>query len=226
MVSYTVSVPVSSPVATVPTDPPRNGWQDFWHGVRYMLAQPNVRRLLSVKAWSAGVGGGLLILFALFAEGIFQAGALGLGSLYMMRGLGAMLGPLLARRLVGETPSAMLRTISAAFVMSASFHLAFAYMPTLWLAAAALFLATMAANVLWVFSSTLLQLSVPDTYRGRVFSTDFALFTIVMSVSTFGTGWSLDHGIATARTLAAILGGLLFLPGLWWFSLTWRRQPA
>ncbi|HSX80910.1 MAG TPA: MFS transporter, partial [Candidatus Saccharimonadia bacterium] len=188
--------------------------------------RPPVLRLLSVKAWSAGVGGGLLILFALFAERLFQAGAMGMGTLYMTRGLGAMLGPLLARRFVGEIPEAMGRTLSIAFFISASFHLAFAYMPTLWLAAAALFLATMAANVLWVFSSTLLQLSVPDAYRGRVFATDFALFTIVMSVSTFVTGWSLDHSAATPRTMAAILGGLLFLPGLLWLPTTLRRQPA
>ncbi len=216
----------ASPTAMSSISRPRNGWQDFWHGVRYMCARPYVLRLLSVKAWSAGVGGGLLILFALFAEGIFQAGAMGMGILYMTRGLGATLGPLLVRRLIGDTPQAMLRAISLVFVISASFHLAFAYMPTLWLAAAALFLATMAANILWVFSSTLLQLSVPDAYRGRVFATDFALFTVVMSVSTFLTGWSLDHRAATPRTLAAILGGLLFLPGLLWLPTTLRPQSA
>jgi len=221
----TVPMPASATPETSSTGRPRNGWQDFWHGVHYMCRRPYVLRLLSVKAWSTGVSGGLLILFALFAEGLFQAGVMGIGSLYMTRGLGAMLGPLLARRLIGETPEAMLHTISVAFGISASFHLAFAYMPTLWLAAAALFLATMAANVLWVFSSTLLQLSVPDAYQGRVFAADFALFTIVMSVSTYVTGWSLDHSVATARTLAAILGGLLFLPGLFWLSTT-LRQPA
>jgi len=222
----TVSIPMSPTTATSPTGHPRNGWQDFWHGVRYMYTRSHVLRLLSVKAWSAGVGGGLLILFALFAEGIFQAGAMGLGSLYMARGLGATIGPLLARRLIGETPQAMLRMISVAFGISASFHLAFAYMPTLWLAAAALCVATMAANVLWVFSSTLLQLSVPNAYQGRVFATDFALFTVVMSVSTFVTGWSLDHSAATPRTLAAILGGLLFLPGLLWLPTTVRQSSA
>lgn len=222
----TVPLPASPMAETSSPGRPRNGWQDFWHGVRYMWARPYVLRLLSVKAWSTGVSGGLLILFALFGEGIFQAGAMGMGSLYMARGLGATLGPLLARRLIGDTPEAMLRTISLAFGISASFHLAFAYMPALWLAAAALFLATMAANVLWVLSSTLLQLSVPDAYQGRVFATDFALFTIVMSVSTFVTGWSLDHSAATPRTLAAILGGLLFLPGLWWLPTTLRRSSA
>ena len=222
----TVAIPMSPTTATSPTGHPRNGWQDFWHGMRYMYIRSHVLRLLSVKAWSAGVGGGLLILFALFAEGIFQAGAMGLGSLYMARGLGATIGPLLARRLIGETPQAMLRMISVAFGISASFHLAFAYMPTLWLAAAALCVATMAANVLWVFSSTLLQLSVPNAYQGRVFATDFALFTVVMSVSTFVTGWSLDHSAATPRTLAAILGGLLFLPGLLWLPTTVRQSSA
>jgi len=222
----TVPIPMSPTTETSPTGRPRNGWQDFWHGVRYMCTRPYVLRLLSVKAWSAGIGGGLMVLFALFAEGIFQAGAMGLGSLYMARGLGATLGPLLARRLIGETPEAMLRTISVAFGISASFHLAFAYMPTLWLAAAALFLATMAANVLWVLSSTLLQLSVPDAYQGRVFATDFALLTVVMSVSTFVTGWSLDHSAATPRTLAAILGGLLFLPSLLWLPTALRQSSA
>jgi MFS family permease len=222
----TVPIPATPTVERSSTGRPHNGWQEFWHGMRYMGARPPVLRLLSVKAWSAGVGGGLLILFALFAEHLFQAGVVGMGTLYMARGLGAMLGPLVARRFFGETPAAMGRTISVAFFISASFHLTFAYMPSLWLAAAALFLATMAANVLWVFSSTLLQLSVPDAYRGRVFATDFALFTVVMSVSTFMTGWSLDHSTATPRTLAAILGGLLLLPGLFWLPTTLRRQPT
>ena len=221
-----VPIPATPMVERSSTGQPRNGWQDFWHGVRYMWARQAVLRLLSVKAWSAGVGGGLLILFALFAEHLFQAGVMGMGILYMTRGLGAMLGPLLARRFVGEAPAAMERTLSLAFFISASFHLAFAYMPTLWLAATALCLATMAANVLWVFSSTLLQLSVPDAYRGRVFATDFALFTIVMSVSTFMTGWSLDHSAATPRTLAAILGGVLFLPGLLWLPAALRPPSA
>jgi len=220
----TVPLPPLATAERSSTDHPQNGWQDFWHGWRYMSARPLVLRLLSVKAWSAGVGGGLLILFALFAEQLFRAGAMGMGTLYMTRGLGAILGPLLARRFVGETPEAMGRTISVAFFISASFHLTFAYMPTLWLAAAALFLATMAANVLWVFSSTLLQLSVPDVYRGRVFATDFALFTVVMAISTFMTGWSLDHSTITPRALAAILGALLFLPGLFWLPTTLRPQ--
>ena len=89
-----VPIPATPTLEQSSTGRPRNGWQDFWHGMRYMGARPLVLRLLSVKAWSSGMGGGLLILFALFAEHLFQAGAVGMGTLYMTRGLGAVLGRL------------------------------------------------------------------------------------------------------------------------------------
>lgn len=217
----TVSLP-----PTVATDMPagqvRNHRQDLWQGVQYIATHVHVRRLLSVKAWSAGMGGGLLVLFALFAENIFHAGATGMGLLYMARGVGAVAGPLLARRLMGDAPQTMVRLMSVAFLLSAVFHLAFASMPTLWLAAAALVPATMASNVLWVLSSTLLQLSVPDAYRGRVFAADFTLFTVVMAGATYATGWSLDQHLASPRLLAALCGGVLFLPALLWLPVTVR----
>jgi hypothetical protein len=99
----------------------------------------------------------------------------------------------------------------------------FAYMPMLLWASAALLAAAMASNVLWMFSSTLLQLSVPDAYRGRVFAADFALFTVVMAVSTFLTGWGIDHGVITPRGMAALLGALLCLIGVGWLPLSMRQ---
>lgn len=194
----------------------QSGWRNFKQGVRFMAARSHVLRLLSVKAWSTGIGGSMMLLYTLYAEQVFLAGAVGIGVLYMARGAGAILGPLVARRMVGEAPAAMFRMIGYAFLAMAGLYVVFAVMPTLWLAAAALCLGTMASNVLWVFSSTLLQLSVPDAYRGRVFSTDFALFTILMSVSTFCVGWALDYVEISVRVLTVMVGGILLLPGIWW----------
>ncbi|MCZ6873779.1 MAG: MFS transporter [bacterium] len=213
----TVTVPMRSQAgATVDPSAGQSAWRNFKQGVRYMCARSHVLRLLSVKVWSTGIGGSMMLLYTIFAEQVFFAGAVGMGVLYMARGVGATIGPLLARRIVGESPPAMFRMIGYAFLIMAGLYVVFATMPTLWLAAAALCLGTMASNVLWVFSSTLLQLSVPDTYRGRVFSTDFALFTILMSVSTFCVGWALDYLEISVRVLTAIIGGILFLPGIWW----------
>ena len=174
-----------------------------------MAARPYVMRLLSVKACSVGLAGGMMILIALFAENIFEVGAIGMGTLFMARGLGALIGPLLARRLVGEEPQRMVGTIGAAFLLTGGFYVLFGATPTLAWAALALFMATMASNVLWVFSSTLLQISVPDAYRGRVFAADFMLFTIIMALATLATAWGLDHTALTPRALAVISGGLL-----------------
>ena len=201
----------------------RNGWQDFMHGMRYMWGRPLLLQLLSVKAWSAGVGGSIVLLSTLFAEQLYQAGAGGIGMVYMMRGIGAVAGPIVARRIVGEQPQAMHRAIGLAFLAYAVTTALFAHMPTLYTAAGVLCLAAMAANVLWVFSSTLLQLSVPDTYRGRVFAADFAILTVLMAVSTWVTGWALDHMDLHLRTVATILGIVLLVPGLLWVLPPSRR---
>jgi MFS family permease len=216
---YIATVPI--PVRRPPTPEarsatPTGGWSAFRQGMGYIMARPLLLRLISVKACSVGLGGGLLLLFALFAERVFQAGATGLGILYTARGMGAAVGPILARRLVGEEPRAMQRAIGVAFLSAGGFYVVFSRMPTLLWAAAALFVAYMAASVLWVFSSTLLQISVPDAYRGRVFAADFALFTVLMAMSTFMTGWGIDHVAITPRAMAALLGGIIFLPGVFW----------
>lgn len=196
----------------------QSGWGNFMQGVHYLRKRPHVLRLLSVKAWSVGVGGGMVLLLTLFAETVFQAGVTGMGVIYMVRGIGAAAGPVIAKRLVGEAPRTLFRSIGFAFLITGGLYMVFSCMPTLWYAAAVLCVATMAANVLWVFSSTLLQLSVPDTYRGRVFAADFSLFTILMSISTFVTGWTLDHLGLGARTLALLFGGILLLPGVLWLA--------
>lgn len=218
--SYVVSagciMGVAIPSVPASAEARATGWQTFRRGLRYMAARPYVLRLLSVKACSVGLAGGMMILIALFAENVFEAGAIGMGTLFMARGLGALIGPLLARRLVGEEPQRMVGTIGAAFLLTGGFYVLFGATPTLAWAALALFMATMASNVLWVFSSTLLQISVPDAYRGRVFAADFMLFTIVMALATLATAWGLDYAALTPRALAVISGGLLVLSGVFW----------
>ena len=218
LVSAACIMRVAIPTTAGSPEAGHNGWQAFRRGVRYMLARPYVLRLLSVKACSVGLAGGIPILIALFAENLFKAGATGMGMLFMARGLGALIGPLLARRLVGEEPQRMVGVIGAAFLLTGKFYVLFGITPNLAWAALALFVATMSSNVLWVFSSTLLQISVEDAYRGRVFAADFMLFTIIMTAATLATAWGLDYAALAPRLLAVISGGMLVLSGLFWLA--------
>ena len=46
--------------------------------------------------------------------------------------------------------------------------------------------------MLWVFSTVLLQMEVPDQFRGRVFAAELALVTLTSSISSYATGYALD----------------------------------
>ena len=76
-------------------------------------------------------------------------------------------------------------------------------------------------SILWVFSTVLLQIEVPDRFRGRVFAAELALVTLVSSVSSYWTGYELDQrGAASPRTLVmfCVLGAVC-LPAWRWLWL-------
>ncbi|MBA3513398.1 MAG: MFS transporter, partial [Pyrinomonadaceae bacterium] len=88
-------------------------------GARYVKHRPRVLALLLVKpAW--GLGGGILTLLAVFGERIFPVGksaATGIGVLFAARGIGTAVGPILARRVVGEGKKSMLTAIGISFLI-------------------------------------------------------------------------------------------------------------
>lgn len=191
------------------------GWSDLVDGARYILTHPAVGWLLMVKlGW--GLGGGVLLLLVVFGERVFMpGGAAGVGILYAARGLGSAIGPFLARRLGGETPRAMRQSIALGFAFAGLFYIAFSYAGGLGIGVVALLGAHTGGSILWVFSTTLLQLAVPDRFRGRVFAAEWALVTLSMSVSSFLTGRAIDAG-ADPRVLARFLGFAFLAPGLVW----------
>src|SRR6185437_13717123 len=96
-------------------------------GIRYVKDRPRVLALLLVKpAW--GLGGGILTLLAVFGERIFPVGksaATGIGVLFAARGIGTAVGPIVARRMAGESDSRMQVWIGIAFLIGGVFYVAF-----------------------------------------------------------------------------------------------------
>src|SRR5213075_2796043 len=186
--------------------------------------------LICVKAgW--GLAGCVLLLLAVFGQRVFpigQGSAAGIGVLYGARGLGAGLGPIALRWILGQQPARLRRTIGPAFFMVGAFYMALAGAPTLALAATCVLLAHFGGSILWVFSTVLLQLEVPDRFRGRVFAAELAMVTLVTSVSSYWTGYELDRVGRSPRMLALILGLLFCAPGVLWLIIQsrWRERPA
>jgi hypothetical protein len=207
------------------------GITDLIDGFRYIRGEPNVAALLCVKAgW--GLAGGVLLLLTIFGQRIFPIGsgaAAGIGILYGARGVGAGLGPITLRWIVGQQPRKLRRTIGPAFFMVGVFYIALAGAPSLAVAALCVLCAHFGGSLLWVFSTVLLQLEVPDRFRGRVFAVELALVTLVTSASSYWTGYELDRVGRSPRMLSFVLGAMFCVPGALWLAIQtrWREhEPA
>jgi MFS family permease len=206
------------------------GVHDLIEGVRYLRNHGHVAALMLVKAgW--GVAGGVLLLLTIFGQRVFPlagGAAAGIGVLYGARGVGAGLGPIALRWMLGQEPRTLRRAIAPAFFMVGVFYVALAAAPTIAVAALCVMFAHFGGSILWVFSTVLLQVEVPDRFRGRVFAAELALVTLVTSASAYVTSYALDRAGWSARTLSFTLGLTFFVPGGAWLAILsrWREVPA
>jgi MFS family permease len=191
---------------------------EIGNGLKYIRSRPAVMTAMLVKtAW--GLGGGVILLLSIFGQTIFPlmgSGAAGIGALYAARGIGAGLGPIIARRLAGEKAAALRGSIAVGFFLCCFFYIGFGQAPNFPLAAFALIIAHMGGSVLWVFSTVLLQLEVADELRGRVFALDLVLSSLGFAVSNYVAGYLLDVAHLSPRSIAGIMGAWFLLPGILW----------
>lgn len=161
-------------------------------GIRFVAGHRTILLLVLVSLVPTFVGHPFIQLLAVFAHEVFDSGPVGLGVLTAAASVGSVLGALA----MAAFTSALRRGL-ALLVMLMGFGVAlclFALNPSEVLAPVIL----AAAGALYISYSavhqTLLQMTVPDAYRGRVLSTLF-LNRGMMSLGT-----------ATAATLASLAG--------------------
>jgi hypothetical protein len=201
------------------------GLGDLIEGLRYVRSDRHVAALMLVKAgW--GVAGGVLLIMTVLGQRVFPVGgsaAAGIGVLYAARGIGAGIGPILARAWLGQQPDEMRRAIAPSYFLVSVFYLMLSWSPTILLASAAVIGAHAAGSVLWVFSTVLLQISVPDRFRGRVFSAEIALLMIISAASSYVCAYAMDAWDASPFVLTRVLGVVFVLPAVGWLLIE-RRQ--
>jgi MFS family permease len=204
------------------------GISDLADGLAYVRARRHLTALVFVKAgW--GLAGGVLLLLAVFGQRIYPidgSTAAGIGVLYAARGIGAGLGPLALRWMLGQTPTTMRRAIGPSYFVVGGFYAALGIATSLPVAALSVLLAHVGGSVLWVFSTVLLQMEVPDAFRGRVFAVELALVTATSSLSSYATGYALDALAWSPKTLSVALGAAFAIPGVLWLFMNARWKPS
>ena len=203
-----------------------SGWADFVAGLRYVSQRPRIGLITLVKSMMET--GHLDTLVAVFAATLFpigEDGALTMGILFTARGVGAVLGPLVANRLGNEETKTLQRAIGIGFGIIIAGWLLLGIAPSLPLAAGALLLRSMGASINWTYSSALLQMEVPDSYLGRVFALDIALLTFTGSLSIWLTGLALDK-LGTGPQGVSLLAAVVTAgPLLLWLTKMWEWSP-
>lgn len=168
-----------------------------------------------------GVGTGVVLMLAVFGNEVFRAGDVGIGILFAARGLGALTGPFLARAIVGVEDRGLLLGITGSLVTVVVAYALFPLAPTIWLAGLLVFTAHLGGGAQWMLSTYGLQRATPDAIRGRVFSFDYGLVTLVISLSTILAG-ILSESLAPQAAVWTMVA-LIAVAGLAW---TWFSAPA
>ncbi len=216
--------PTFAPVEPELAEQRDTGWQAFVAGLHYLRQHPAVLMVALLKASKALAFGGMAVVEVTFAKELFPLGGDGsgtLGLIYVVEGLSTGLGPLLARRLTGDNIKAIYWAILFCyFCLIIGFTLA-GFSTTLWLLLIASFIRTFGSGISWVYSSTLLQMTVPHKFLGRVFAFDLAMMTLTASLSTLWVGWAKDSlGLSPQQTALMLAAVPVVMAIGWSFFLT------
>jgi predicted MFS family arabinose efflux permease len=202
------------------------GHGSFLDGLRYLRAHPPQAVVVFLKG-GLGVVGGFGVLLSAFADQVLGGDlARSTGWLYFARGLGALLGPLVAKRFFGDGSRSLRRGLLVSFPLAATALVGFAYAPTLGAACAAFVLTTTGTSIVWVHSTQLLQLTVEERVLGRVLAVELAVLTGALAASTALVAVPMAQGWLDPRGATLLLSASMLVPAVAWVFANARWGDA
>ncbi len=180
---------------------------------------------MTVKS-AVGLGNGVLAVYPVLAL-LMGAGGLGTGLLFAVRGLGALIGPLLLRRFL-RRPARLAWGLALAMGSYGLGYLGVSVVHWFPLVLLFILIAHGAGGGNWAMSSAALQAEIPDRLRGRVVSADFTIASLAVAVSQVIVGLLLGH--VDPWVLIGGCGATTLLYAIGWRLVTLRTldrpEPA
>ena len=203
----------------------KTGLGQYREGLRYMRATPLVAGVAIVSVGWASGGGAAQILFSLFGEKVFHAGAWGIGIIWGCAGIGLLIGGAVAYWL-GKRLSftGYKRTIPIVYLIHGGAYVLFSQMPTIAWACVFIALSRAAVAISSVLNYSQLLHHVEDRFRGRVFASLESLTFATMMISMMGAGTATMK--YSPRTIGAVSGAISSTTALFWWWADWRGKLA
>jgi len=208
----------------------RSAVREITDGWRHLRAHPRIRRFAFAKATWAISGGALVYMLALLGDRIAPSAlAAGIGVLFMARGIGTGVGPVVVRALFPDRRQWPI-VIGAAVSLCGLCYVGVAFLP--WASTLPPLVAICTLVVLghaasggsWVLSTVTLQKRTVDRYRGRVLSTEWLLVMSAESISIFVGSGLLELGWLTLERAILAFGALQIASGLAWLLVVVPRE--
>ena len=198
---------------------------DIVLGIRYLRDKHQILRPAVAKGTSTIFLGGLVYMLVLVSDSILQMGSIGLGLLYAARGIGTGIGPIIARQYYTDERQWVV-VMGASIALSGAMYLVVGLTQVWWMMFVFVLLAHAASGANWVTSTVLLQKRSEDNFRGRVFSTEWLLFTLGNSLSVVVASVLLEWQIVALQTLISLYAVGLMAAGLLWLATVanWERN--
>ncbi len=210
------------------------GYGEIVDGARYIGRD---RRLLSMVLVKGGIGivGASWVIIPVMGRKVFpllghgmdleRAAIFSMSLMLGIRGVGALIGPLVLARWAGRRQERLRLGILFGFVIGGIGYSLLGMSPNLALACASIAFAHFGLANVWVFSNTLLQLNSDDRFRGRVFAADLGFAMGMIALFAWLAGVTMDAGI-TPRMVATGMGISVLIPAaLWSMALRFWRMP-
>ena len=208
----------------------RSAVREISDGWQHLRSHPRIGRIAFAKATWAVSGGALVYMLALLGDQIAPGAlAAGIGVLFMARGIGTGIGPIVVRWLFQDR-SRWPTVIGGAIAACGACYVAVGLAP--WstttagiaLICAIVVTAHAASGGNWVLSSVMLQKRTADTYRGRVFATDYLLVMLAESVSILAASLLLEAAWLDLATAFQVFAGVQVACGLLWIAIVVPRE--
>lgn len=204
------------------------GLRQYIDGLKYLRMNLDIFFISLHKAASSLlVGSAFQVIQVILAEQLYpygEGGSLSLGLLYAFVGIGTGFGPVLARLFTGDRENNLRSALTVSYLISSLGLTLVAPLLSFPIVLLGTLLRGVGTGIGWVFSTQLLLELTPDHVRGRVFASEFALFTLMNAAGVSTGGWLLDSGVS----VSTLLWGMAFLalfPGLLWGSWVRLKRP-
>jgi MFS family permease len=197
----------------------RSWTEDVRVGLRYARDHAVIRALLLTLVGTNFGGGGLIVLEALLVKQVLKAGDEGYGLMLSVAGVGAIIGSLLIKPTTARWP--LVRVFSVAVFLTGL--TLFPYANILWFPATLAIALTQTIG--WVLglvlADTLVQQTVPEALRGRV----FGLIMLIRNGMTLAAMAVFGPLVDTVGTVLLLnVSGLIYtLAGVY---AVWRLRPS